>query len=54
MTSIGKEEEMKHELFATLASMDHEIPEKSRDKYSLDELIQLVRGVHKGKKHGHK
>jgi len=50
--SIGREEEMKAELFATLASLDHEIRDKDRDKYDLDDLLKLVKDVQKGKNHG--
>lgn len=53
MTSIGKEEEMRQELFASLASMDHEIDQKQRDKYSLDDLLKLIKGIqNKGKRNG--
>lgn len=45
--SIGKEEEMRQELFAALASLDHEIDEKQKSKYSLDELIKLLKDAQK-------
>lgn len=47
--SIGKEEEMRNELFAALGSLDHEIAEKDRHKYSLDDLLKLMDDVRKGK-----
>lgn len=34
---------MKQELFAALSSMNNEIPEKEKPKYSLDELIKLLK-----------
>lgn len=45
---------MRHELFASLESLDHEIMEKDRDKYSLDDLMKLIKGIQKGKQNGRK
>lgn len=43
---------MRQELFAQLGSMNQEIAEKDRHKYSLDDLIKLVKQNSKGKKYG--
>lgn len=47
--SIGREEEMRHELFAALESMDQEIADKDKPKYSLDDLIKLMKDIKSGK-----
>lgn len=48
VTGIGREEEAKDNLLQALAQLNNEIPEKDRDKYSVEELVKMLKKAQGG------